>query len=47
MDELLSLVIRRQDEILYSTAKIRRIMMVITILLMGIAVVLVALVSRL
>lgn len=47
MDELLSLVIKRQDEILYKMSKIRRIMMIITILLMGISVVLVALVSRL
>lgn len=44
MDELLSLVIKRQDEILYRMTKIRRIMMIITILLMGIFT---ALVSRL
>ncbi len=47
MEELLSLVVKRQDEILYRMTKIRRIMMIITILLIGIAVVLVALVSRL
>ena len=41
MDKLLSLVVKRQDEILYKMSKIRRIMMIITILLIAISVVLV------
>lgn len=47
MEELLSLLIKRQDEILYRMTKIRRIVMIIAILLMAIFVVLVEVASRL